>query len=88
MTYVPIWQGLIYLAMGLDVFSRRVVGWSTGEDRRTELVLSALNMAVATRKPHGVIHHSDQGSQYSALASGKRSREVGSQPSMGTVRDA
>ena len=88
MTYVPTGQGFVYLAMVLDVFSRRVVGWSIGEHMRTELVLSALHMAVATRKPQGVIHHSDQGSQYSALAFGKRSREMGIQPSMGSVGDA
>ena len=44
MTYVPTWQGFVYLAMVLDVFSRRVVGWSIGEPMRTELVLSTLDM--------------------------------------------
>lgn len=59
MTYVPTWPGFIYLAVVIDVWSRRVVGWSIGEHMRTELVLAALNMALSTRKPIGVIHHSD-----------------------------
>jgi len=63
MTYVPTWAGFIFLAMVLDVWSRRVVGWAIGEQMTTDLVLSALNMAITQRKPDGVIHHSDQGSQ-------------------------
>ncbi|KAF1009329.1 MAG: hypothetical protein E5299_01863 [Burkholderia gladioli] len=59
MTYVPTWAGFIYLAVVMDVFSRRIVGWSM----TAELVLAALNMALAQRKPQDVIHHSDQGSQ-------------------------
>ncbi len=88
MTYVPTWAGFIYLAVVIDVWSRRVVGWSIGEHMRTELVLGALNMAISTRKPTGVIHHSDQGSQYAALAFGKRCQDIGVRPSMGTVGDA
>ena len=63
MTYVPTWAGFIYLAIVLDVWSRRVVGWSIGERMTADLVLAALNMAISQRKPNGVIHHSDQGSQ-------------------------
>jgi len=55
---------------------------------RTELVLGALNMAISTRKPTEVIHHSNQGSQYAALAFGKRCQHMGVRPSMGTVGDA
>lgn len=88
MTYVPTWAGFIYLAVVIDVWSRRVVGWSIGEHMRTELVLGALNMAISTRKPAEVIHHSDQGSQYAALAFGKRCQDMGVRPSMGTVGDA
>lgn len=88
MTYVPTWAGFIYLAVVIDVWSRRVVGWSIGEHMRTELVLSALNMAISTRRPTEVIHHSDQGSQYAALAFGKRCKDMGVRPSMGTVGDA
>ena len=62
MTYIPTWAGFVYLAMVLDACSRKVVGWAMGEEMTAELVVSALNMALATRKPDSVIHHSDQGS--------------------------
>jgi putative transposase len=88
MTYVPTWAGFIFLAVVLDVFSRRVVGWAIGHDMSTELVLRALNMALTQRKPGGVIHHSDQGCQYTSLAFGKRCRDMGVRPSMGSVGDA
>ena len=88
MTYVPTWAGFIYLAVVIDAWSRRVVGWSIGEHMRAELVLAALNMALATRRADGVVHHSDQGSQYASLAFGKRCRDMGVRPSMGTVGDA
>ena len=70
------------------MFSRRVVGWSMATDLRTRLVLEALDMALAQRKPHGVIHHSDQGCQYTSLGFGARCREAGVRPSMGSVGDA
>ena len=57
--YVPTWAGLVYLAIVLDVFSRRVVGWAMANHLRTELVLAALNMALGQRRPDGVVHHSD-----------------------------
>ena len=63
LTYVPTWAGFIYLAVVLDVWSRRVVGWAIGEEMTSELVLAALNMALQQRRPQDVIHHSDQGSQ-------------------------
>lgn len=63
MTYVPTWDGFVYLAIVLDAWSRRVVGWSIGERMMTDLVLAALNMALEQRRPHAVIHHSDQGAQ-------------------------
>ena len=88
MTYVPTWAGFIYLAVVLDVWSRRIVGWAIGETMSSDLVISALNMALAMRSPDGVIHHSDQGSQYTSLAFGKRCREMGVRPSMGSVGDA
>ncbi len=88
-TYVPTWAGFIYLAIVLDVWSRRVVGWSIGESLKTDLMLAALNMALEQRKPDdGVIHHSDQGSQYTSLAFGKRCQDMGVRPSMGSVGDA
>lgn len=88
MTYVPTWSGFLYLAVVIDVWSRRVVGWSMGERMTAELVLSALNMALAQRRPQEVIHHSDHGSQYTSLTFGERCRQMGVRPSMGTVGDA
>jgi putative transposase len=88
-TYVSTWQGPIYLAFVLDLFSRRVVGWSMRTDLKTELVLDALNMAIDNRRPGvGLVHHSDQGSQYTSLAFGKRLRESGIVASVGSVGDA
>ncbi len=88
MTYVPTWMGFLYLAVVIDVWSRRVVGWSMGERMTSDLVLAALNMALEQRKPKGVIHHSDQGSQYTSQAFGERCRQMSVRPSMGTVGDA
>ena len=88
MTYVPTWAGFIYLAVVLDVWSRRIVGWAIGQSMTAELVLSALNMALQQRKPKDVIHHSDQGSQYTSIAFGERCKKMGVHPSMGTVGDA
>ena len=88
MTYIPTWVGFGYLAVVLDVFSRKVVGWAFGQRQTADLVVAALNMALFTRKPHGVIHHSDQGSQYTSLDFGKRCKEMGVRPSMGSVDDA
>jgi putative transposase len=86
-TYIPTWAGFLYLAVVLDTFSRRIVGWAMATHLRTELVLAALNMAIGQRRPAAVIHHSDQGSQYTALAFGKRCEEAGVRPSMGSVGD-
>ena len=87
-TYIPTLAGFLYLAVVLDVFSRRIVGWSMANYLRTELVLAALEMAIGQRKPTGVVHHSDQGTQYTSLAFGGRCREAGVRPSMGSVGDA
>src|SRR5580765_5775214 len=84
-TYVPTLAGFLYLAVVLDAFSRKIVGWAMETHLRTELVLAALNMALGQRRPRGVIHHSDHGSQYTALAFGKRCDEAGVRPSMGSV---
>ena len=86
-TYVPTWAGFVFLAVVVDAFSRRVVGWSMANHLRTELVLEALNMALWQRRPDNVVHHSDQGSQYTSYAFGKRCREMGVAPSMGSVGD-
>jgi hypothetical protein len=87
-TYIPTWAGFLYLAVVLDVFSRRIVGWSFAVTLHRQLVLNALNMALVMRRPKGVIHHSDQGSQYTSIEFGKRCREAGVRPSMGSVGDA
>jgi putative transposase len=88
MTYVPTWAGFIYLAVVIDVWSRRVVGWAIGEAMTADLVMTALNMALAQRRPKNVIHHSDQGSQYTSIAFGTRCKMMGVRPSMGSVGDA
>ena len=91
MTYVPTWAGFISLAIVLDVWSRRIVGWAIGETMEAALVISALNMALSMRVPNGgagLIHHSDQGTQYTSLAFGRRCIEMGVRPSMGSVGDA
>ena len=86
-TYVPSRQGFFYLAVVMDVFSRRIVGWSMQDHLRTELILAALDMAIAQRRPESVVHHSDQGCQYTSLAFGHRCRENNVRPSMGSVGD-
>ncbi|HEY6427901.1 MAG TPA: IS3 family transposase [Acidimicrobiales bacterium] len=86
-TYIPTWSGFLYLAVVIDVWSRRVVGWSMATHLRTELVLAALDMALFQRRPADVVHHSDQGTQYTSIAFGQRSRQAGVRPSMGSVGD-
>jgi putative transposase len=86
-TYIPTGAGFLYLSVVLDVWSRRIVGWSMATHLRTELVLEALDMAVKQRRPEGVIHHSDQGTQYTSIGFGERCRSAGVRPSMGSVGD-
>jgi putative transposase len=87
-TYLPTWHGFLYLAVVLDVFSRRVVGWAMADHLRTELVLDALEMAVWNRRPApGLVHHSDHGCQYTSLAFGRRCQQNGIAVSMGSVGD-
>ena len=73
--------------MVLDVCTRRIVGWAMANHLRTELILDALNMAIWQRRPMDVIHHSDQGAQYTSIAFGLRCKEAGVRPSMGSVGD-
>ena len=87
-TYIPTWAGFLYLAVVLDAWSRRVVGWAMATHLRSELVLDALNMAFQQRRPRDVIHHSDHGCQYTSIAFGQRCRDMGVRPSMGSVGDA
>ncbi len=67
MTYIPTWSGWLYLAIVLDVYACKVVGWAMDTSMHTELILEALQRAVTQRQPRGVIHHSDRGSQYTSL---------------------
>ena len=77
----------MYLAVVLDAWSRRIVGWAMASHLRTELVLEALDMALWQRRPEAVVHHSDQGSQYTSVAFGRRCREAGVRPSTGSTGD-
>lgn len=86
-TYIRTWEGWLYLAIILDVFSRRIVGWSMGASLHTRLVVEAFEMAVRRRRAKGAIAHSDQGSQYSSLTYGRRIREAGLIQSMGSRGD-
>jgi putative transposase len=88
-TYVATGEGFLYLAFILDVYSRRIVGWAMENHLRTELVVDALRMAVWRRKPApGLVHHSDQGVQYTALSFSQRLEEVGITASMGRTGSA
>jgi putative transposase len=87
-THLPTWQGFLYLAVILDAFSRRVVGWAMADHLRADLVLDALEMALWNRRPSaGLVHHSDHGCQYTSLAFGRRCRQAGITLSMGSVGD-
>jgi putative transposase len=88
-SYVHTQEGFVYLAFILDVYSRKVVGWSMASHLRTELVVDALEMALWRRKPDaGLIHHTDRGTQYTALSFGKRLKEAGIVASMGRTGSA
>ena len=87
-TYVPTGQGPLYVAVVVDAFSRAVAGWAMAGHLRTELIVSALDMAIVRRHPkRGLVHHSDQGTQYTSLAFGRRARAAGISLSMGSVGD-
>jgi len=88
-TYVRSKEGFVYLAFILDACSRKEVGWSMATHLRTEIVVDALQMAIARRKPSpGLVHHSDRGVQYTSLFFGKRLEDEGLLPSMGRVGSA
>ena len=87
-TYISTWEGFLYLAHVQDLFSRLIVGWSMADHLRSELVIDALEMALHRRRPaRGVIHHSDQGTQYTAVVFSKRCAKAGIEVSMGSVGD-
>lgn len=85
---MPAGSGRLYLAVVVDAWSRRVVGWAMETHLRGELVERALAMAVENRGPETVVHHSDQGSQYTSWAFGERCRKAGGRRSTGSVGDA
>ncbi len=87
-TYIRTWEGWLYLASVMDCYSRRIVGWALADHLRAELVVDALEMAVARRRPDaGLVHHSDRGSQYTSLIFTRRCRSVGIDVSMGSRGD-
>lgn len=88
-TYLRSWEGFVYLAVVVDAFSRKVVGWAMADHLRTELVLDAVGMAIHTRRPRpGLVHHTDRGSQYTSYEFGKTLRSSGLLASMGRVGSA
>jgi putative transposase len=88
LTYLETWQGRCYLAAVQDLYSRIIVGWQLAEHMRAELVVDALRMAIHRRRPQpGLVHHSDQGSQYVSLAFGQAARDAGIAVSMGSRGD-
>ncbi len=87
-TQIRTWEGWLYVASVMDCYSRRIVGWAMADHMRTELVIEALEMAVARRRPQGrPIHHSDQGGQYTSLIFTRRCRSVDIDMSMGSKGD-
>jgi putative transposase len=84
-TYIPTYEGWLFLAAVMDLFSRRIVGWSMRDDLTTPLVIDAISMAIARRRPEpGLVHHSDRGSQYTSIAMGRPLRDSGVMASMGS----
>jgi hypothetical protein len=87
-SYLRTWEGWLYLAAVQDAYSRRIVGWSMADHMRADLVVDALQLTVARRRPApGLIHHSDQGSQYVSLAFGQAARDAGIARSIGSKGD-
>jgi putative transposase len=87
-TFIPTAAGVLYVAVVLDAWRRKIVGWSMANHLRTELVVDALETTLGQRRPHNVILHSGQGCQYTFLAFGKQCKKAGVRPSMGSVGDA
>jgi putative transposase len=88
-SYLRTWEGFLYLAVVIDAFSRKVVGWAMADHLRTELILDAVGMAIQQRKPvrDQLIHHSDRGTQYTSFEFGRTLRACGVLASMGSVAD-
>ena len=88
-TYIPTWEGWLFLAAVMDIYTKRIVGWSMRDDLKADIVIDALGMAATRRKPvPGLVHHSDRGGQYRSLAFGKTLRDSGIAASMGSRGDA
>ena len=89
-TYVPIWEGFVYVAFVMDAYSRRIIGWQTGDHLRTDLPLDALEMALWNRNAGDgkTVHHLDAGSQYRSIRYTTRLSDVGVMPSVGSVADS
>ena len=87
-TFLATLAGFLYLAVVLDAWSRRIIGWAFSANLKTRVVLDALDMALAARKPDNVVHHSDRGSQYTSVAFGNRCKEAGVRRSTGSLGDA
>jgi putative transposase len=87
-TYVPTHEGWLFLAAVMDLYSRKIVGWSMRDDLEAPLVVDAISMAIARRKPKpGLVHHSDRGSQYTSIAMGRTLRDSQIMASMGSKGD-
>jgi putative transposase len=85
-TYVPTWEGWLYLAVVMDACTKRIVGWSMRDDLKADIVIDALGMATTMRRPaRGLVHHSDRGAQYRSLAFGRTLRDSGILASMGAT---
>jgi putative transposase len=90
-TYVPTWAGFVYVALVIDVFARRIVGWRVAASLRTDFVLDALEQAIHARggdRPAGLVHHSDQGAQYLSMRYTDRLADAGIALSVGSRGDA
>jgi putative transposase len=88
-TYIPTWEGWLFLAAVMDICTKRIVGWSMRDDLKADIVIDALGMAATMRRPGpGLVHHSDRGGQYQSLALGKALRNSGIMASMGSRGDA
>jgi len=88
-TYVATWQGFVYVAFVIDVFSRMIVGWRASRSRRTDLALDALEQALWARPDtQRLVHHSDRGVQYLSIRYTERLGEAGIEPSVGSVGDS
>ncbi len=90
-TYVATWAGFVYVALVIDAFARRIVGWRVSRSMQAGFVLDALEQALHDRRPHqgdGLIHHSDRGSQYVSIRYTERLAEAGIEPSVGSVGDS